>query len=417
MDRNMTREQLYDDFNLNPAHYSGLAKKQKVNLPTLMNRLSPEGTPGYPQDAMGEMLARSGLEISGNATEASSSIEDFLDSDEKLGPKETMFWAVLEKDYDIATSVYDLERKMKLNADVASTTSDAPEGGAARPRSTRPLYELNKFRPALSITDLAGGIETIPGMTWQVPNYATPAQDEYSTTISEGGNIPMTTLSTSEETGRTKKVGAGLRVTREFELNATLMSEVRMWVRRQGMRDEIRIVNEGINLLRTNTSTATTLGADANLGRKTFQTITTHFSSGSGYIMDKIVGLKSAILRLDEVAAQAGNANFAAGSGVPPNFQGLYAPITIINRGVGPLEAAYVDDAHATNPNLGANLAVREIIGLDSRWALILYRQARGVTNENRYDPATQVREYFLTQRFGWHLQDSGALARFDWTT
>ena len=423
MARDMTRKELFDDFNMKPGYYNGLAKKHKVALPTLMNRLSPEATPGYPQDAMSEMLARHRLEVSGNATDASSSVEEFLDSGSELGPKETMFWATLERDYDVATSVYDLEQKMKINAgSTTSLLSDEAENSAARPRSTRMLYELNKFRPPVSITDIAGGIETIPGQTWQVPNYATPAADERSTTIPEAGPIPLTTLTTSENTGRTKKIGAGLSISREFELNMTLMSEVRMWVRRQGMRDEIRIVNEGVNVLRTaitrSGSAAATvpLGAGAALGLDAVITVNTHFGSESGYMLDMLLGLKSTVrtwIRANVAQPSGGveiNRMLPGGT-----FSSVFNNVELVNMTNGPTRVAYFDQMNS-DPNIGNTLVDKELIGCDSRWALVLYRQARGVTNENRYDPSTQVRDYFLTQRFGWHLQDEAALARFNWS-
>ena len=418
MGRDMTRQELFDDFNLQPGYYSGLAKKYKVTLPTMMNRLAPEATSGYPQDAMSEMLARHRLEVSGNATDASSSIEEFLDSGSELGPKETMFWATLERDYDIATSVYDLEQKMKLNA-TTSLVSDSPEGGAARPRSTRMLYENNKFRPPVSITDIAGGIETIPGQTWQVANYDTPASDERSTTIPEAGPIPLTTLTTGEATGRTKKVGAGLSISREFELNSTLMSEVRTWVRRQGMRDEIRIVNEGVNLLKSSVTSDNTenIGSVAVLGLDAIIEVNTYFGSGSGYMLDLLLGTKPAVHQW--IRANVGNPITGAVNevrrGYPAGaFGSVFNNIELVNRASGPTRVAYFDDTSATtDPNVGNTLVNTELLGIDSRWSLILYRQARGVTNENRYDPSTQVRDYFLTQRFGWHLQDVNAIARF----
>ena len=418
MSDRMTRSDLFDDFNRDPAHYSGMAKKDKVTLPTLLNRLSPEHTAGYPQDAMGEMLARHGLQISGNASYTSSSVDDFLDSDSTLGPRETLFWATLDRDYDISTSVYDLENKMKQSAATSTNVGDSPEGGAVRPRSTRPLYELNKFRPPVSITDIAGGIETIPGQTWQVAEYATPAEDERSTTIPEAGPIPMTTLTTSERQGRTKKVGAGLRVSREAELNTTLMSEVRMWVRRQGMRDEIRMVNEGVNLIKDGIDDAPSLGTVASLGLSDILDVNMHFGAESGYILDTMVALKSSAKAWIEANNSSGAANkYDINPGTPQRGAAAYGGIELINAGAGVIRLAYFDTANASDPNVGVNLVDRELIAFDSRWTLVLYRQARGVTNENRYDPATQVREYFLTQRFGWHRQDPNARVRFFWTT
>ena len=413
----MTREELFDDFNRDPAHYSGMAKKNKLTLPVLMNRLAPDPSPNYPDDAIGEMLARHGLEVSGNASASSSSVEEFLDSDSTLGPKETLFWATLDRDYDIATSVYDLEQKMKFNAATSTNVSDSPEGGAVRPRSTRPLYERNKFRPPVSITDIAGGIETIPGQTWQVANYETPKESEQSTTIPEAGPIPLTTLTTSEDTGRTKKIGAGLRVSREAELNATIMSEIRMWVRRQGVRDEIRMVNEGVNLLKDGIPTGVSLGTRASLGLSDILDVNMHFGAESGYVMDTLLALKDSAKIWIEANNSSGTSNkYNINAGTPERGAAAYGGIELVNAGSGVIRLAYFSDLHATNPNSGVNLVQNEMIGFDSRWSLILYRQARGVTNENRYDPSTQVRDYFMTQRFGWHRQDPAARGRFSWT-
>ena len=96
-----TREELFKGYMSDPGRYVAMARAHKLTLPVLFNRISPEPEPLYPQDAFAHVLARAELNVSSSEHESSANVESFLDSsDKEIGPRETLFWAQLDRDYD-----------------------------------------------------------------------------------------------------------------------------------------------------------------------------------------------------------------------------------------------------------------------------------------------------------------------------
>ena len=420
----MTRKDLHADYMANPAVYVAMATEKKWSLPYLFNRLAPEAEKHHPEDAFQDILFREELEVAAGTENSSSDVERWLDqTDKEVGPKETLFWAQLDKDYDDTSTIGELAWKQngglwKQNAATTLVTDNA-DNTPLNPRSYRQLYERSRFAPPIAIADIASGLETIPNRTFGQPEYRTDAADERSRVIGEGLPMDMTTIVTGERTGKLKKIGGGLRVSLEYEMDQTRMSSVRMWVARKAMRDEIRIVNEGVNVL-ANNATTENIGSSPNA--RSIREVNLYFSQNSGYRIDLLCAKKEEADKWIEAhqvggqwsATPAQNSVITYNRPVPAGqFTDVTNTIEVVNFTSGPNRLAIFDDTTTDDPDLGTALVDNELLGIDTRFGLILYQQARGVLSEERYDPRTQVRERFISRWFGWFLQDPDARVSF----
>lgn len=408
------------------------ARNHKLTLPFYLEQLSPVPVKGYPADAFGHLLACDNLGIRSNSTTSTATVMDFL---QEGGRKELALWTQLDLDYDLCSSVHEydlkeagydvdviLENRGFLTPDAmpgggekfaasASTDAGTPDNTPFRPRYTRALYENRKFRPPVAIADIASGIETIPGTTFQIPKYDVPAEDEYSVIVPEGGRMNVTTLKTETTPGQTFKVGEGLATSREFELNDLRMQAVRLWVRRVAMRHETVIVNRGINLLRANAGDAVNIGATPDLS--SILDVVLHFVDqvSNGYMIDKLFALK-AETREWMVAGMESNANRVPFGPVQGRYSDTFTGTRLGGRYQEP-PYIYPVGPTSTDANIGVTLQENDLLGIDSRFGLIMYRQMRGLLQEEKYDAESQLRKRFLSQRNGWQPQDADAIVRF----
>ena len=382
----------------NPQDFVKRAKAAGDSLHAYMDKLSPNPVSGYANDAIGHILQEEDLRITGTPTAPSASIEDFT----KNEARRELFWATLDRDYDKTSSIHDLQLKA-TNTD-AALTDNTP----FKVRDTSPMVERNRFQPRLRIADIASRVETIAGTTWQVPEYQTTEDDERSTTIAEGTRIPTTTVTTGTDTGRTEKIGAGLRISDEFQLNALNMETIRMWVRRVAMRDEITIVNEGVAILAANAGAS--IATLSTLSLKDI--IDVNLYGNGGYQYNTLVSTRTGAASwiTANVQSLGGNNTGPLLDGSSQSFGSAIAPIQLINSTYGPTRLGFVDDGAVTG------LANAELLGVDQRFALVLKRTQRSQTDETQRISSHQVTERYLTQRYGWDLEDPSAVVQWTMT-
>ena len=407
----ISRGALVDKWRKNHEDILDLCNKSGDTLPIFLNKLSPRAVEGYPEDAMGHLLAAENLAIRSKTDSCSATVNDFLDG----GPKEALMWAQLDLDYDTCSSIHELSMKTasvdKKAAASSNTDAAQVDNSPFKPRSTSALYENRKFRPQVTIADLASGIETIPGTTFQIPKYDTMPADERPIIVAEGAPMMVTRLTTSTETGQTFKVGEGLATSNEFDLSNLRMQTVRTWVRRVAMRHEIYIVNRGINVLYEASGSGVNIGSSPNLA--SILRVALHFSDSesNGYAIDRLFALKQEAEEwiIASVESSDNKVPFNAPDG---RFSGIFGGVQLMNGVQEPVRLGVVGP-NSTDPNVGVNLVADDLLGLDSRFGLIFYRQQRGMMDESKYDPRSQVTERFLSQRVGWQLQDSNAVVKF----
>lgn len=407
----MTREALHRDFVENPGVYRKEAKAKKISIETLLNRKAPEKASTYPEDALADILARENLVISSTLHEGTAKVSDFMKND----ATETLFWTILDKDYETALGLTELEKRDQFASD---DTFNSP----FNPASTRPLYERHRFMPKITIADIAAGIETISGLTFRQPEYRTLQEDEQSADIAEGAPIPTTLVTRGTVEGETKKFGGGIRFTDESVMEGINMSLIRMLIRRQAMRDEIKIVNEG--LAAALATAGATHDLDLGSGSLTFDDIvelalfdgsssaTQNPNEDNGYQLMTVFANRTAAKRLIEGYATVDNPGVF--SQYPPDrFGNLWNPIQLINSGVGgPTRLGIVRDNAVIGRNPADDTIIAQIndttlLGLDTRYALVLQRSTSRVGSQRI--EKEQVEERYSTQRVGWMVQDPDA--------
>lgn len=402
----LTRKGLYEKFSSDPKAMYEEAMEKKLTLPALFREKvdnTHEKSEDRKLDPLTWMLRKEGLSIRSTVNSAPSSVEDFMKTD----TTKQLFWSVLDQDYD---QNFGLDELDKVAADGTLTDSGQTDNTPFKERYTTPLVELQRFAPRVRITDIAGSVTTIPGTTFQQPEFRgdeattdTGRQAaEQSRDIGEAGRIPTTTLRTGTSVGQTKKIGEGLRVSTEATFNDLFMDTVRIWVRRLAMRDEIRIVNEGIDILRrvaeAQTGGATSLGSTPSIR----QIVRVNLHSRGEYSYNLLLSNLTVAERWVEANVRANNFPLNIPQG---RFGSAFPGIELVNRVDAPTRLAFVDDGTS-----GLTQAANHLIGVDQRFALNLKRTARGMVDEEIYDARHQVRERYITQRYGWHLMDDEAV-------
>ena len=406
--RKFDRKQLHDAYMADYVPFCKAAESLDMSLPDFLNYASPKSEyDGLPYDAISELFAHSNLVVNQSMRRKTATMSELADE----GPTETLMWSLFDRDYDNASGLYELEQTLKF-ADVGATEGGLPENSSLRPRATRDLYERNKFRPPITLGQITGSMQTIDADAVNLPEYTQTAEDERSKTLSEFENIPLTSITISERSIRLKRIGAGVRVSRQFELNNIRMTAIRTWIRRQGMRDEIRMIHEGVNTLITNAPAARVtiddIGTAPNFAK--IMSVFTGFGTSSGYAVDLLITSTANA----ETFIQANMA--VSGDGyvlnLPDRAQvsgGILPRINYVNANVREVNLIGFDRVNTSDVNLGINLPAAHMIVVDSRFALIFLRRSRGVVTAEQYFPRSESRERYMTQYFGWGSQDPEA--------
>ena len=410
------REELHEDYMAHPGIYKQMAKEHNMTLPVLFNRLSPirKVDDAYEEDAFSDLLYREDLDVNGGYQSASTDVEAWLDqTDKEVGPKEELFWAQLGRDYDECTSLPELDLRRKAAS--VTTVGQIADNTALNPRQYLALYQRNQLRADIGIADLSASIQTTTARSFGEPQYLTPEDSHRSAVVGEGMPLPVTTLTSGERLGKMKKIGAGLAVSREYEMDQTRMSSIRMWVAQLAIGDEIYMTNEGINMLRGGL-TPTSLGGALDIDD--ILNVQLHFVGNGIYRLDKLFATKTGgrkWIKAHQTVGDPATAGTVFNRPVPDGrFDQIYNSIQVANGVQGPTQLYLTAATSADDPHEGTVLTDTDLLAIDSRFALIFFQLAAGMLSEERYDPRTQVRERFLSRWFGWFLQDPDA--RTAWT-
>lgn len=407
----LTRKGLHEKFSADPKAMYEEAMEKKLTLPSLFREKIDdelEKSEDRKLDPLNWMLRKEGLSIRSVDGYASSSIEEFMATD----ATKQLFWSVLDNDYD---QNFGFDEIGKRAADGTLTDSGLTDNTPFKVRYTTPMAELQRFSPRVRVVDIVGSVETIPGTTFQQPEFrgdpATTAEGrqaaEQSRDIGEAGRIPTTTLRVGTSTGQTKKIGEGLRISTEATFSEMYMESVRIWVRRLAMRDEIRMVNEGIDILRrvAETQTADALGTNPTLD----DVIRVNLYSTGAYDYNLLIANQSNAHKWIAANVRSGWGTTTAANFYPADMPGdrfgsVFPGVQLVNSVYAPTRLAVVNDGEG---GLGTTQSPgNHLIGVDQRFALSLKRTARGMVDEEIYDARHQVRERYITQRYGYHLID-----------
>ena len=400
----LTRKGLHEVFSDDPKGMYQEAMDKKLTLPDLFREKvndEIEKSEDRKLDPLNWMLRKEQLSIRSTASHPSSSVEEFMAND----ATKQLFWSVLDNDYDQNFGLEDLD---KIAADGTITDAGAVDNSPFKVRYTTALSEQQRFAPRVRIADIAATVETIPGTSFQQPEFrgdSGTTEDERqaaerSRDIGEAGRIPTTTLRVGTTAGQTKKIGEGLRISTEATFNELYMESVRIWVRRLAMRDEIRMVNEGINILDTIVSGTTRaydrIGATPNLA----SILEVNMYGDSGYQYNLLITERASAAKWIEANVRANGYPLDVPAG---RFNSALPGIQLVNTIGAPTRLAFVSDTET-------NLEDNQMLAVDQRFALSLKRTARGMVDEEIYDARHQVRERYITQRYGWHVMDAEAV-------
>ena len=407
--KRFTRKELHDVYFADYVPFCQAADTMDMSIPDFMNFASPKlEYDGMPNDALSEVFARQNLVVNQSMRRKTACLGELSDQ----GPKETLMWSLFDRDYDAASGMYDLEQSLRF-ADGGATEAGLTPGTSLRPRATRELYERNKFRPPIQLSQIAGATQTIDADGIQMPQYSQAEGDEQGRVLTEFANIPLTSITLSEQVVNLKRIGAGVRVSRQFELNNIRMTAIRTWIRRQGMRDEVRMVHEGVNALITASSGFTAVPIGANPNFKQVMDTFTGFGTESGYSVNLLITSTANATTFLQSNIAVNDAGYILD--LPDRAQiagGILPRINYVNANVSEVTLVGFDTVATTDVNSGINLPANQMIAADARFALVFLRRARGIVTAEQYIPRQEARERYMTQYFGWGPQDNEAIRR-----
>ncbi len=405
-----SRSNVFEKFRKEPEFFLKTAKQEGIPLSEVFRIEAPIADKTDHDDPLLDMIQKSGLRVESNRNYPSSTLGDFTRSD--YGHYLLFDW--LDRCYE--NTLLGIRA-----ADSGSTGIDETgylAGQVYRPYMERPITQRKMIAPQIRIGDIVARVETVTEDLIRQPEYTTATDagnaEESMVPIAPGGRIPTTIISLGSRTAELKKVGVGVAVTDEFNSNNIRVSAVQTWVERVAVNHERTIVNEGIAVIEDGTGAAVgggnTPAPTANVGSnlKGIIEVNTYFEEP--YMLDLLIANKTTAQKWIQAVVQSNltgvansGTNVTSGDFQPyaaGRFSGLFSPITLINQNSAPTRLGYLTDGGTHG--LGTN----EMLGIDSRVTLVMYRHARGSVNERERIASQQIEARYMTERYGFMLED-----------
>lgn len=387
------RRQFNDEFRENTDYYVDMARKLKLPVQEIMRRHSPTQEQGYPEDCIHDLLYRNGVCVKSTLSQPATLFNEAYE----VPHIRQLIFAYMDDVYERSFwgSAYDY---LSRASDISSTLSNLTVNTAWRPIFDRPIGEKKMIAPQIRIGMLIAEIETQDDDVVRDSDYDVPTVDETMRNIAEGAEIPTVEMKASDDFKKMKKVGIGLELTDEFLDSDIRMSLVRKWVMRVAIVHEISLVIECVNILRD-----TAVRVDATgipIGDDLDGIIDVGFEMEEPYMTTELVCPKALAKKWVKAVITATNAEpFPAG-----RFSSLFGGIEVRNMTSSPDGLSHVK---------GTNLAENEMLGIDTRFAINLFRKTRGSVNETDRNAGRQVQTRYLTERYLLKEDDENAVVRF----
>ena len=418
-----SRSNVFEKFRKEPEFFLKTAKQEGIPLSEVFRIEAPVADKGDHEDPLLDMIQKSGLRIESNRNYPSSTLGDFTRSD--YGHFLLFDW--LDRCYEntlLGTRA----------ADSGSTGIDETNylaGQVYRPYMERPITQRKMIAPQVRIGDIVSRVETVTEDLIRQPEYTTggstdttyigpvstaASSEEQMIAIAPGGRIPTTIISLGSRTAELKKVGIGVAVTDEFNSNNIRVSAVQTWVERVAVNHEIAIVEEGVNTIKSGTRAGVN-NQDIPLSQQTVTgglegivTVNTWFEEP--YMLDLLIARKDDAIDWITLNVQAGGmgAQFLQYPG--GRFSDVFSAISLVNRNNQPTRLAYLRNGTSGNP-AGHGLAANDMLGIDSRVTLVMYRHARGSVNERERIASQQIEARYMTERYAFMIEDPNSRVLF----
>ena len=396
------RQALYEEFKRDPGHFRNLAKSRGLPLSAVLQVEAPTGDKYSPRSALHDLMMRDGLRVESDLNHPASTIGEFFTEPHRAELLYSYLDDVYERAFWKRTPSSSGVRAVP-GGESGAAQSEFTENEMWRPYHDTPLMERKKIAPQVRIEDLIARVETIAEDLIRETDYDVPTVDETMSNIAEGTEIPVVQMRLRSETSSMKKVGIGLEITDEFMTNPTRVSAVRIWVERVATTHEITLVREAVRTLKVQ---GTANGA-VDIAQTLDDIIKVNTEFEEPYMMTLLITSKAQARAWIKANVDAGmsGANFL--SYPSGRFAGVFAGIQLVNMTSAPTRLAYV-----TDPTTGA-LASGEMLGIDDRAAIVLYRQTRGSVNERERIARRQVEARYLTERYGFVIEDDNPIRLF----
>ena len=394
----LDRRMLWDGFKNDTKGFLQEAEEEKLELTEFLQLKSPEQDGSYPESALEDYLVREGLRVSYSPNYRTSSAKDFL----KTEANSAVLWSICDTDFDRAAGLHEVAER-NINS-----FAEADAQSAFRPAMTKPLYERYRYRPKITIGDIAWGVETIDKPDFRQPEFTTSKANTESQDLVEGAPTLIQTLSFSQELGEVKTFGGGLRWSDKFALEDLAVSLLRMYARKAGAVAESQIVHSGLYAIMDNgpATAPLTPGGGVWSFEDLLDLALFDGADDADYNDYQITGIfcqRDEAKEIIEGYATSGDAGTF--HQYPTQYFGnLFPGIQVLNAGLGlPTSLGVLRNGSVSN------ITAQRILGLDARYAAQLQVVARSMQDETHRDAKHRFTERYMTRMIGWLITDPQA--------
>ena len=405
-----SRQAVWQKFRNNPSDFQAIAKQRKLPLYEVLRIESPEAAHGYPSNALEDMIAREDLVVhADDPNYEGSTVKDFY----RLEHGPLMLYEYLDMNYE-RTYQAGVKRAGSNTAlrqtDPGSTGYTAAQflaGQPYNPYMDQPLREETRLAPQISPDMLLARTVTVTDDQIRKPRYTTPGGEETMVPVPAGTDIPLTVVTLQSGSVNLKKVGIGLGLTDEFLGNNSRVAAAAIWVARVAVRHLISVSREIINEM------LEIAGADAarqmtGVTKNLDGIIDLNFEFEEPYMITTLIANKATAKEWVKavVASGAGTGADSVGNFQPypaGRFSDIFGGIRLLNQSSAPTGLGYIE---------GTNLSNDQMIALDARSTVVMYRHTRGSINERERLTGKQMEARYLTERYGIDVDETNSFKR-----
>ena len=395
-----SRKSVWEKFRRDPGEFTKEAKQRKVPLYEVLRINSPVPATGYPINALEDVIAREGLVVhGGDAVYQGSTVADFC----KKEYGQTLLLEYLDMNYErtYQNGVRKSLRQTDPNGSTGYTASQFLAGQPYNPYMDQPLREDTMLAPQIPPSMLLANTVTISDDQIRKPRYDTPEGEETMVPVAAGAEIPVAVVTLQTSDAEIKKVGLGLGLTDEFLGNSNRVAAATIWVARVAVRHLIRVSREIVNQM-VAAAAADAARRVSGVTKNLEGIIDLNFEFEEPYSITTLIANKATAKEWVKavVTSGAGSGSDTVGNFQPypaGRFSDLFGSIRLLNQSSAPTGLGYIE---------GTNLANDQMLALDARSAVVMYRHARGSINERERITSRQMEVRYLTERYGTDIDE-----------
>ena len=407
--RKSTRNAVWEKFRRDPGEFTKEAKQRKVPLYEVFNIKAPVPEPGYPINALEDLIAREGLVVhDGDAIYEGSTVGDFCERE--YGQQLLLEYLDMNYERTYQNSIRRSVRQTDPSGSTGYTASQFLAGQPYNPYMDQPMREDVMLAPQIPPNMLLSRTVTISDDQIRKPRYTTPEGEETMVPLAAGAQIPVSVVTLETSDAEIKKVGLGLGLTDEFLGNSNRVAAAAIWVSRVAVRHLIAVSREIVNAMLDHAAELVADGDNSRVmtgvAKNLDGIIDLNFEFEEPYAITTLIANKATAKDWVKAVVASGLTTTDVGDFAPyapGRFSDLFGSIRLLNQSSAPTGLGYIE---------GTKLVNNQMIALDARTTVVMYRHARGSINERERIANRQMEARYLTERYGVDVDEPNSYKR-----